>query len=347
MARPLALILGCLALQAQTTPEAVYEQGRSYWNLSLQAFKELQKTAPDSAYAFALLGEEKANKRQYTAALDAYQEAAKRMPELRGVHMAIAEVCTASGKPADAATAEAAERKLGPPDCQIEKLECDFSAGRFDEVVKAARLEKNPKNLYWLARAYRELAVQTFGELSNLPESADLHRVKAQLLREERRYGESIDEWRAALKLAPGDRKLQYELATALYLSQRYQTVLPELQQLLAAQPDSANLNFFVGDGLLETEHTQEAVPYLETALKLDPKLVPAHMSLGLCYARLDQPQKAIPHLKIGLELDKTGRLYYLLSRAYRKTGQLDLAKSMLEKYQELQKTSASSGQAH
>jgi predicted Zn-dependent protease len=336
----IAAISGVLSIEAQTTPQAVYERAQRYWNLSVVAFKELQRTAPQSAYAFALLGEEKAKKGQNSAATDAFNEAARRMPELRGVHSELANVYAASGYPAQASEAEAAEQKLGAPDCRVERLQCDFSAGRFEDVIETAKLKDKPESLYWLARAYRALALQAFDELNNLPESSELHKVKAQVLREERRYRESIEEWRAALKLAPGDHKLEGELATTLFLNQDYRTILPELLQLLKAQPDSANLNFFVGDSLLETEQAEKAVPYLETALRLDPKLLPAHMALGLSYSHIGDEQKAIPHLKAGLELDKTGRLYYLLARAYRKTGQPELAKAMLDKYRQLQKTS-------
>ncbi|MBV8867464.1 MAG: tetratricopeptide repeat protein [Acidobacteriaceae bacterium] len=327
-----------------STPQAVYERGQAYWNSSLQAFSQLQKTAPGSAYAFALLGEERAKKGHYTAAVEAFTEAAARMPELRGVHSAMADVYLASGQPAKASEAEAAEQKLGPPDCRIEKTQCDFSAGRFDDVVQAAKLKGKPESLYWLARAYQQLAIQSFGQLSNLPESSELHKVKAQLLRQEHKYRESIEEWRAALKLSPGDPSLQSELAASLFLNQDYEGILPELQQLLKAQPDSANLNFFVGDSLLETQQAEQAVPYLETALRLDPKLLPAEVALGLAYVHLREPQKAIPHLKAGLELDQTGRLYYLLARAYRATGQPELAKEMMDKYQQLQRAVAPSG---
>jgi predicted Zn-dependent protease len=324
----------------QSTPQKLFERGQQYWHLSLEAYDELQKIAPESAYALALLGEDRAKKRQYTPALDALTEAAKRMPELRGAHSAMADIYAAEGKPSEAGAAEAAERKLGPPNCALEKLQCDFSAGRFEDVVKAAKLKQGPERLYWRARGYQELALQSFAELDKLPESAELHKVRAQLLRQEHKYSQSIDEWRAALKLAPTDRNIQRELATALFLSEDYRGMLPELQQLLKAQPDSANLNFFVGDSLLETEQTEEAVPYLETAVRRDPKLVPAHVSLGLCYVRLNQPEKAIRHLKMGLPLDKNGRLYYLLARAYGKTGQPELAKAMMDKYQEIQRGS-------
>lgn len=330
----------------QSTPEAVYERGQEYWALSLQAFNQLRKTAPDSGYAFALLGEERAEKGQKTAALDAYKEAAQRMPELRGVHGALADLYAEEGQPAQAAEAKAAEQKLGTPDCAREKLYCDFAAGRFGAVIATAKLSDTPGNLYWRARAYRALAIQTFDALNNLRESTELHRVRALVLRQERKYDGSVEEWRAALKLSPGDRKAESELATTLFYTQKYSAILPELRALLKAQPGSANLNFFVGDSLLETQQFKEAVPYLETALRLDPKLLPAHVSLGLAYSHLGDEQKAIPHLKAGLELDKTGRLYYLLARAYRDTGQPELARAMLEKYRELQKT-ASSGAFH
>ncbi|MFL6350296.1 MAG: tetratricopeptide repeat protein [Bryobacteraceae bacterium] len=172
----------------------------------------------------------------------------------------------------------------------------------------------------------------------HLPQPAESHRLKAQLLRAQGKYRQAIDECRAALKFSPADRKLQNELAITLFLSQDYKGTLPELEQLLKAQPRSANLNFFVGDSLFETAQIEEAVPYLETALGLDPKLIPAHVALGLCYVRLGDGKKAIPHLKLGLQLDTDGSLYYQLSRAYGQVGQPQLAKAMMDKYQELQK---------
>lgn len=170
----------------------------------------------------------------------------------------------------------------------------------------------------------------------NPADSVQSHAQKALALRQQGKYRASIEEWRAALKLAPGDRNLEQQLAISLFLTQDYKGVLPELQQLLKADPRSANLNFFVGDCLLETARINEAVPYLETALKLDPKMLPAHVALGLCYVHLDQPKKAIPHLKAGLKLDKDGSLYYQLARAYRATGQPELAKQAMQKYQAL-----------
>jgi len=319
---------------AQVTPQALYERGQRDAALSAQSFEKLLKAAPESAYILALLGDVKTQERQYTAALYAYNEAAKRMPGLRGVHAKSAEIYDSLGKSAEAAAARAAEQKLGPLNCPSEKLHCDYDSGRFDEVVKAA--PQTPEGLYWLSRAYNELAEQSFAELGKLPESSELHRVKAQIMRDQGQFREAAAEWRAVLKLSPADLDARHQLATALYQSHDFKAVLPELQQFLKAEPDSANLNFFVGDSLLETEQIEPAVPYLETALRLDPKLLPAHASLGLCYGRLGQSQKAIPHLKTALALDKDGSLHYQLARAYQATGQPALAKTMMVEYQRL-----------
>jgi tetratricopeptide (TPR) repeat protein len=326
-----------LALVAvQINPQALYERGQRDATLSQQAFEKLLKMAPESAYVLALLGEVKTQERQYTAALYAYNEAAKRMPGLRGAHLKSAEIYDSLGKSAEAAAARSAEQKLGLLNCASEKLQCDFDAGRFDEVVKGATGKDNPEGLYWLSRAYNELAEQSFAELGKLPESPELHRVKAQIMRDQGQFREAAEEWRTVLKLSPNDLDARHQLATALYQSHDFKAVLPELRQFLKAEPDSANLNFFVGDSLLETEQIEPAVPYLETALRLDPKLLPAHASLGLCYGRLGQAEKAIPHLKAALHLDKDGSLHYQLARAYQATGQPALAKAMMEEYQRI-----------
>lgn len=331
--------------QAQTAKQW-YERGQTYAQLSVNAFDQLLRIAPESGYVLALLGEVKTKEHQYTAALYAYNEAAKRMPRLRGVHSGIADVYVALGKPEEAEAAERAEQKMGPPNCAIEKLQCDFAAGRFDEVVKAAKLKKNAEGLYWLSRAYNALAIRAYGELGSLPESAELHEVRARILSDQGQFRESAEEWRAVLKLSPGNIDARHQLATSLYLSHDYKETLHELIQFLKAEPDSANLNFFVGDSLLQTEQVDEAAPYLETAVKLDAKLLPAQAALGLCYARMGKAREAIPHLKAALSVDNDGSLHYQLARAYQSTGQPTLAKAMMDKYQQLRKPAAATSPA-
>jgi tetratricopeptide (TPR) repeat protein len=345
---PRVFVFACavLTLGAQTTPKEWYEQGHRYSELSVQSFERLLKTAPESGYVLALLGEVKEKERQYTAAIYAFSEAAKRTPRLRGVRSGLAGVYRAMGKLDEASAAEKQEQQLGNPDCAIEKLYCDYAAGKYDHVVATAKTSRTPEGLYWLSRAYNELAINALAKLSEFPDSAEIHRVKAETLHDAGKFREAVDEWRQVLKVTPEDRDAEHHLATDLYMSGDVANALPELKQFLEAEPNSANLNFFVGDSLLQREQIEAAIPYLQNAVKFDPTLLPAQASLGLCYARVREPNKAIPHLKAALGIDNDGSLHYQLARAYQATGQPALAKVMMDKYQQLRKASGTTAPA-
>ncbi|MBV9501033.1 MAG: hypothetical protein JO138_16810 [Acidobacteriaceae bacterium] len=51
-----------------------------------------------------------------------------------------------------------------------ERLQCDFSAGQFQDVVNAVKLKQGAESLYWRVHGYHELALQSFAELNNLRE---------------------------------------------------------------------------------------------------------------------------------------------------------------------------------
>ncbi len=329
-----------LALSAQpTTPSTAkewYALGGQYGAKAIQSFEDLLKLAPESGYVLALLGETKLKDRQFSAALYAYSEALKRQPSIRGLHAGIAEVYRAMDRPEQANHAEDDERKRPAPNCEVEKLYCEFRDGSLGDVVKNATPRKTPENLYWLVRAYNELSIKALSELQRFPDSAEMHEIKAGILAEQRKFKDAADEWREVAKLYPAHPAAKNELAGALYMSGDFKAVLPELQKLLEADPTSSELTFFVGDCLLQTEQVEQSLPYLETAVKRQPRMLPAHASLGFAYARLGEAAKAIPQLKMALSLDRDGSLHYQLSKAYQSTGQAALARAMMAKYQVL-----------
>ena len=190
---------------------------------------------------------------------------------------------------------------------------------------------------YWQARHYNDLALQAFSRLAELPPSLQLHELLADIHRNHHQYLEAVKDWRAALKLAPGNPQIERELATSLYLAQDYKAAAPALEKLLKREPRAPDLHFFVGDTLLQLDQVENAIRYLEKALTYDPKLLPAHASLGLALARAGKRDQAIPHLKAALKLDQDGSLHYQLSRAYHSTGQLELAKTTLAEYEQIE----------
>ncbi|HZT37270.1 MAG TPA: tetratricopeptide repeat protein [Bryobacteraceae bacterium] len=308
-------------------PKAWYGLGRSYEALAQDAFRELDKTAQGSAEWLALIADTRVEQRQYRSAFYFYKEALAKKPDLPGLHSALARVYRATNHP-DWAAAE--EQKAGKPDCAKHKAACDFAARRFLEAASGA-------SLYWRARAYNELALEAFERLGAVPESVEMHALKAELLTNHGNKIEAVEEWRAAQRLAPGDARIERQLATALYVAGDYTNALPLLRKFLQQEPRSAELHFLIGDSLLHLEQPHEAIPELEIAARLNPKLLPAQAALGLALMRDDKPRNAIPHLAAAAGIDDDGSLHYQLARAYQASGEMELAKATMEKYQEIQ----------
>jgi len=149
---------------------------------------------------------------------------------------------------------------------------------------------------------------------------------------------EAIKEWRLALRYAPKDRHLREELLASLYAARDYTAALPLADELLRDEPASAALNMTKGDILLSSQETEKAIPLLKAAIKSDSKLLQAHHALGRAYMLAGKPEAAIPHLVAALPIDEDGSLRYQLSRAYESTGKAELARKMLEEYQQRQK---------
>ena len=157
------------------------------------------------------------------------------------------------------------------------------------ESAKAAAMDPPAPSLFWGAKAYHQLALEAFARLGGLPESVELHAVKAKILHGHNQDIEAANEWRAALRLAPGNRGLESELATSLFLAHDYKPAMALIEELLPRDGSSPDLNFMMGESLLRTEQPEKAVTYLETALRADSKMLPAHASLGLALAKLDR----------------------------------------------------------
>jgi tetratricopeptide (TPR) repeat protein len=322
------------ALFAQTadTPAAWYAEGMRCQALAEESFEHLQQANATSPYVAALIADTRVQRRQYRSAFFFYNEALKQLPGLHGIHAALAEVYRKTGHADWAAEEDSREAALAAPDCKLHAAECEFLAGHDAALAKSAAT--TPEALYWRTKAANELALQAFFRLGQLPESIELHRLRAGIARGQGQYLEEAKEWRAAIALHPADVGLHHELAVSLFLAADYRAAVDEARKLTPA-PDT---EFLIGDSLLRMEQPEEAIPHLKAALVRDPSLLAAHASLGLALARTGKGAEAIPHLLRALELDRDGSLHFQLAGAYRAAGQPEKARAMMEKYQELAK---------
>lgn len=320
-------------------PKAWQGLGLSYVALSRRAFTALETLAPESAYWCVLLARSLDSQDKSPSAFQLYRQALAKTPGLRGVHAALAGICQKTGHPDWAKVEEERERQLLSPDCASETLECQFLAGRYSQLVGAAKGNRTPESYYWQARAYSELALQAFARLSQMPPTAEIHELMAEAYRIQGYHRQSAEEWQEALKLAPQDRRLEKGLARALWLDRDYRKAQPLLEELVRLEPESAELNYELGDTLLRVESAEKSIPYPEKAVKSSPTLLPAHASLATAYLRLGPAEEAIPHLRAALAIDENGSLYYLLARAYEKVGQEGLARQNLQKFEQISKS--------
>ncbi len=320
-------------------PRAWYGLGMAYQALAVAAFEEMQRADPTSAYVAALVAETRVQRRQYHSAFFFYHEALKQFPNLHGIHTALADVYRKTGHPEWAAEEDAKEGTLPRPDCNAHPEECQFLGGHDVQIVaRARRGVASQEALYWRVKAANELAMQALFRLGQLPPSAELHQLRAEIARGQGLHMESVAEWRAALELMPGNPRIRQELAASLFMAQDYQAALAECEPMLKASDATPELNFIAGDSLLRLEQPENAVPYLKAALRADPTLLAADASLGLALSRLGSHAEAIPHLEKALELDDDGSLYYQLGRAYQATGARDKAAAAMARYQEILK---------
>jgi tetratricopeptide (TPR) repeat protein len=311
----------------------------TYQAVAASAFEQLQKADATSPYVSALVAETRVQRRQFRSGFFFFNEAAKKLPNLHGIHAALADVYRKTGHADWAAAEDAKERALPPADCKAHQAECQFAGGHDLQILTQPRQGPlSPEGLYWRAKAANELAMQALFRLGQLPPSPELHQLRAEIARGQGQHMESAREWREALVLMPGNPRLRRELAESLFMAQDYKAALAETESMLKADAKSPELNFIAGDSLLRLEEPEKAVPYLKTALASDPRLLAADASLGLALSRLGEHAAAVPHLEKAIELDEDGSLYYQLGRAYQALGQREKAASAMAKYQEILK---------
>ncbi|HKT13531.1 MAG TPA: tetratricopeptide repeat protein [Terriglobia bacterium] len=315
-------------------PEAWYRLGLCYQELSQESFDNLQKTSPGSAYWLALVADSRVKAAQLSSAFYLYRQAIAKNPKLRGVHAALATVYEKTGHADWAKTEQRREAQLGKPDCAVEKYVCAFRAGRYQELANLTG--KAPEVYYWKTRAYRKLAIGALAHLGQLPPSVQLHELLARIRTNERQFPGSVEEWQKAYDLSGNNVDVGTQLVMALFQVQNFTEARQLLENLLQQRPKSADLNYLYGFTLLSLKQAREAAHYLQISLQLNPNSLAAHSSLAQAYLAMGDSKQAIPHLKAALPIDKDGSIHYQLARAYQSSGQMELARTMLEQYQKI-----------
>ena len=256
-----------------------------------------------------------------------------------GIHDSVAQIYERTGH-SDWAVRERTHGALPASACTEKKALCDFRARQFEAVLTATLTAADPESRYWHSRAAAELSFAAFTHLESLPDSPERRAVRATIARAEERHHDAITELNEALKQAPGNPALTFDLATAYYAARNYDQVVATLAPLLRAHPDDARLLKLTGYALLQQRRLDEAVPALERAVARDPRDQGSRLSLGRAHVQNGSFAAAIPLIEPHLDTDQDGSLHVQLARAYAGIGQRDKASALLTRSQELHKAS-------
>lgn len=228
-----------------------------------------------------------------------------------------------------------ATARLELADAYLESGQFALAAGSFKRLAE----EKPDLPKAWqgialseLALSHADLAKKALDRLAALPPSAEQHEMLAIAYGRTGKRAESVAEWREAVRLAPGDKRLQGRLAEELWLSRQYDEARPILESLVRGDPERPDWQFELGDTLFSQGEPEEALTHLQEAVTLAPAMLPARAVLGKALLRTGNPSAAIPHLERALEIDKDGSLHFQLATAYRKIGKPDVAERVLQR---------------
>lgn len=332
-----------LAQLAPADARSYYGLVQAYDALSQEAVDALEKStdADTGVYASLLVADALESDGKYEPAFALYKQSLEKLPRLRATHDALGRIYTKTGHKDWAARQQAKSQQM-PLDCVARKAECEFRAGRYLTAISALATRTDAESHYWRTRAYTELAAAALAKLAAMPPSQELHELRGELYRNQRRHLQSVAEMKAALAFAPNDPRLKKELAKSLYFARDWESARTIFADLSKAQPGDPELQFFYGDTLLQEQQAEAALPHLEAAVARDASMAAWHAALGRAYVQLNRFTDAIPHLEAVVSQDEDGSLHYQLARAYQSTNQPDRAKPLLDKYQELQRLTQS-----
>ena len=183
-------------------------------------------------------------------------------------------------------------------------------------------------------RAANRLAVEAVDQLEALPQSAELHLIRAEIAQSRNRFPEGVAEIREALKLEPDNPAIENALADALLQAHDLDEAIPLLERLTRQQPADGSLLLMYGDALLQAQQVDRAIPILEQVTKGSDAPPVGRALLGKAYVLAGKYPEAVPQLEASLDADEDGDVHFQLARAYQAMGRAEDAQKALLEYQ-------------
>src|SRR5262249_50745997 len=140
--------------------------------------------------------------------------------------------------------------------------------------------------------------------IENNPDNFEAHYNLAAMLQARGETAQSIEHYRLALALRPGDATVENALGSAYFASEDLRQPILHLSASVKARPDYFDSRYNLGLAFARAGEFPKAIEHLLAAATLHPKDADAEANLGAAFAANGDTQQALLHLRRALELN-------------------------------------------
>ncbi len=149
----------------------------------------------------------------------------------------------------------------------------------------------------------------------------------------EGRYEEAISEYKKAIRIAPNNASLYYNLGFTYNKLGQYQQAVKYFNKAIGINPDDFDAYTELGFAYDQLGKYPEAIKYYEKALQIKPNDAMTYYNIGVAYNSLKKHQEAIKYYEKALQIDpKYDSAYNNIGFAYTQLGQHEKAIGYYEK---------------
>lgn len=280
-----------------------YSLGNTWLQIGQQATLKLLALAPDGGRVWELAGEQCLLRQDRKGALQDFQQALARRPDLP-------------------------ELKT-----EIEKLGGNVNAPSSGE--RTANGHAAEDDLYRQAHVAEHESHAAFEHvLQAAPDSYRAHQIMAEAFVSEKQDAKAISEYREALQLKPDLHGIHEALGEALIRSGNLAAGLKEFEAEIKLQPYSASAHMNAGRALLMLGRDDDARKALNAALSMDRPPLETWLLLGKLDVRNRDYHGAITQLTHYTSQEKNNSTaYFLMAMAYRSLGEKDQMNRAIAQY--------------
>lgn len=139
--------------------------------------------------------------------------------------------------------------------------------------------------------------------LRNNPHDAWVYYELGNVLRDQGRLREAMDQYRAALHLEPGHAATRNNLGVLLAEHGSLNEAIAHYREALRVEPDFADAHYNLGNALRAGGTLDEALDHYREALRLEPDFAEVHTNLGEVLASQQKLDEAIVHFREAVRL--------------------------------------------